>query len=606
MAAREMTPPSDNPAESLDASPREERLGELINEYFDRRERGEKISAEDFLSEHPDEAAELREHLGGLDLLAKLGSSSRDATRAQTAPFRGKGSSAEDALSEAATALPDIPGYDVLKQIGRGGMGIVYKAIQKSTKRLVALKLLLEGPFASDNARKRFEREIALAAQLKHSNIIPIYDSGQADGRMYYAMEHIFGTALGDYLNAQQLDTAARLGLFLKICGPVSHAHQRGVIHRDIKPTNILVDGDGEPHVLDFGLAKAGLLGEVNTSVTAQIVGTPAYMSPEQAAGDPTGIDTRVDVYALGVLLYEMITGTMPYETNVAMGKILHNIAHAEPAHPSRHIPRIDGDLSAIMLKALEKRKEDRYQSVDALAGDITRFLAGEPISAKPASSLYLLRKAAMRHRFALVAGAMVLLFAVSLGGIVFYFSRKVEQQNVVLRETAQRVTQKEAQVEELVRERNKSEEARANLELAKKVLGPELAKQYETLINPIASGVGGSEDKYTLGLRLLAEGMTELAARENQSKLKENPIDVNAPLTTPKPEWVKTEEPPAKPDPRREEFLRLAEGLITALKTAPPTSQPTSSQPATSQPGATAAPIVPSPPPPAVVPVTP
>jgi serine/threonine protein kinase len=302
---------------------------------------------------------------GGLDLLARLGSSTTEKTREQ-APFRGKGSSTEDPLSASNAALPDIPGYEVLKQIGRGGMGIVYKAIQKSTKRLVALKLLLEGPFASDNARKRFEREIALAAQLKHANIIPIYDSGQADGRMYYAMEHVFGLSLGDYIRAQESDLKGRLQLFLKVCGPVSYAHQRGVIHRDLKPTNILVDGDGEPHVLDFGLAKAGLLGEVNTSVTAQIVGTPAYMSPEQAAGDPTGVDTRVDVYALGVVLYEIVTGQMPYDTNVAMGKVLHNIAHAEPTHPSKHVSRIDGDLSTIMLKALEKRKEDRYQSIDA------------------------------------------------------------------------------------------------------------------------------------------------------------------------------------------------------------------------------------------------
>ena len=598
-----MTPPSDNPAESLEASPRDERLGELINEYFDRRERGEKISAEDFLSEHPDDAAELREHLGGLDLLAKLGSSSRDATR-ETVPFDG--SSAQDHLAAAKAALPDIPGYDVLKQIGRGGMGIVYKAIQKSTKRLVALKLLLEGPFASDNARKRFEREIALAAQLKHSNIIPIYDSGQADGRMYYAMEHIFGLALGDYLNAHHMDTAARVRLFLKICGPVSHAHQRGVIHRDIKPTNILVDGDGEPHVLDFGLAKAGLLGEVNTSVTAQIVGTPAYMSPEQAAGDPTGIDTRVDVYALGVLLYEMITGTMPYETNVAMGKILHNIAHAEPAHPSKHVSRIDGDLSAIMLKALEKRKEDRYQSVDAFAGDLSRFLAGEPISAKPASSLYLLRKAAMRHRFALGVGAMVLLFAVSLGAIVYYFSSKVEQQNVVLRQTAERVSQKEAQVEQLVRERNQSQEAQATIDSLKRVLSPELVEKYDSVINPIASGVGNSEDAVTLGLKLLASGAAELAAEERKSKLKESPIDVNAPLTSPKPEWAKTEEPPAKPDPRREELAKVLEGFVTALRTAPPTSQPASSQPATSQPVAADVSPIPTPPAPAEAPATP
>ncbi len=592
-----MTPPNDNPADSLDGSPREQRLGELINEYFDRRERGEVLSAEAFLSEHPEDAAELREHLGGLDLLAKLGSSN-DVTREQAGPFRGKGSSTEDPLSEPNAPLPDIPGYDVLKQIGRGGMGIVYKAIQKSTKRLVALKLLLEGPFASDNARRRFEREIALAAQLKHANIIPIYDSGQADGRMYYAMEHIFGLSLGDYIRTQEPDLKGRLRLFLKICGPVSYAHQRGVIHRDLKPTNILVDGDGEPHILDFGLAKAGLLGEVNTSVTAQIVGTPAYMSPEQATGDPTGVDIRVDVYAMGVVLYEIVTGHMPYETNVAMGKVLHNIAHAEPTHPSKRVSRIDSDLSTIILKALEKRKEDRYQSVDALAGDIGRFLAGEPISAKPASSLYLLRKAATRHKTGMGIVAMALIFLISLGAIVFHFSRKVEQQNVVLKQAAEQVTKKQAQVEALVQERNKADEARAALEMLNK-LSPETAKQLAPIIQQIGSGVGGSEDVYAMTAKLMANAATELAAQENQSKLKESPIDVNAPLTSPKPDWVKSEAPPPKPDPRREELAKVLEGLVTALRTAPTTSQPASSQPAASHP------VMP-PPPPVAVPPTP
>ncbi len=594
-----MTPPGDNPADSISGSPREERLGELINEYFDRRERGEALSAEVFLSEHPDEAAELREHLGGLDLIAKLGSSTTDKTRAQV-PFRGKGSSTEDPLSASNAALPDIPGYDVLKQIGRGGMGIVYKAIQKSTKRLVALKLLLEGPFASDNARKRFEREIALAAQLKHANIIPIYDSGQADGRMYYAMEHIFGLSLSDHLRAQDLDLKGRLQLFLKVCGPVGYAHQRGVIHRDIKPTNILVDGDGEPHVLDFGLAKAGLLGEVNTSITAQIVGTPAYMSPEQAAGDPTGVDTRVDVYALGVVLYEIVTGQMPYDTNVAMGKVLHNIAHAEPAHPSKLVSRLDGDLSTIMLKALEKRKEDRYQSIDSLAGDISRFLAGEPISAKPASSLYLLRKAAMRHKSGLAAAALVLVFAAALTTIIYHFSAKVQRKEAELQQTAAQVTKKQAQVEELVRQRDKSAEARAFYDTVLKTLPPDVAKKLDPIVSQLGSGVGGSEDGYTMAAKLLAGAVTELAAQQNPSKLNDNPIDVNAPLTTPKPEWAK-EEVSAKPDPRREQLLKLAEGLVTALRTAPPTSQPTTSQPA-----ATTQAIVPSPPVPVIVPATP
>lgn len=194
-----------NPEDPTGEDAREVRIGELINEFFDRRQRGETISEDSFLTENPEFADELREHLGGLDLLKGLGSSAGDATRL-AGPVPGRGSSSEDPFAPSKIPLPEIPGYQILKQIGRGGMGIVYKAIQLSTKRVVALKLLLEGPLASEHSRRRFEREIALAAQLRHPNIIPIYDSGTASGRMYYAMEHVFGLPLGDYLRAHGLD----------------------------------------------------------------------------------------------------------------------------------------------------------------------------------------------------------------------------------------------------------------------------------------------------------------------------------------------------------------------------------------------------------------
>ena len=440
-----MTPAGPNPPDSGNEDSRDERLGELINDFFDRRQRGDPISAEQFLAEHPQDADALREHLSGLELLDRIGSSG-DRTRAQPVAIRQRGSSSDDPFRQGVGPPPSIPGYEVYKQIGRGGMGVVYKALQISTKRVVALKLLMEGPLASESSRRRFEREIALSAQLRHPNIIPIYDSGQADGRMFYAMEFVFGLPLGDYLRIHELPQRAALELFVRVCRPVGHAHQRGIIHRDLKPSNILVDGDGDPHVLDFGLAKAGSLGDTQASVTAQIVGTPAYMSPEQASGDTGGVDTRVDVYALGVMLYESLTGQMPYDTTAPMGKVLHNIAHAEPTPPRRLNSKIDSDLEAIVLKALEKRKEDRYQSVDALTTDLTRFLNGEPISVKPASGLYLLRKAVWKHRQFVAVMGIAAAFVVAVLGIILHFSSRIQQ-------SEQQVAEKQARVEQLERE---------------------------------------------------------------------------------------------------------------------------------------------------------
>ncbi len=393
--------------------PRDERIGELLNDFFDRRARGESISEAAFLAENQEYRDELREHLRGLDIIRDMGSgSSNDLADDQTR--HADGSSGVNALTP--RKLPTIPGYDVQKQIGRGGMGVVYKAMQKSTSRVVALKVLLEGEFASDVARKRFEREIALAAQLKHPCIIPIFDSGSFDGRLYYAMEHVYGHGLSEYVKVNPINAAAKLRLFARICDAVSHAHQRGVIHRDLKPGNILVDGGGVPHVLDFGLAKAGSLADAQLSMTAQIVGTPAYMSPEQAAGDPGGIDTRSDVYSLGVMLYELMTGTLPYETNVSIGRVMQNIAHAEPVLPRKVKSDLDADVEAIILKALEKDREKRYQSVDLLATDIRNHLEGAPISAVPATGMYLLKKGIKRHAMLLA----ILCLVIVIGGVIF------------------------------------------------------------------------------------------------------------------------------------------------------------------------------------------
>ncbi|HPF41787.1 MAG TPA: serine/threonine-protein kinase, partial [Phycisphaerae bacterium] len=224
---------------------RDEAVGRLINEYFDRRESGEIFTQEEFLTQHSEYAEDLREHLRGLDLIKGIGSSSA-ADPLENSRTQSVARDRHAAASELEDYhIPDIPGYKIQRPLGRGGMGIVYKAIQQSTGRQVALKVLLEGPFAAPQARKRFEREISLSAQLRHPNIIPIYDSGRADGRMYYAMEYVRGLPLTEFIVRENPSLPRRLQLFVKVGAALRHAHQRGVVHRDLKPSNVLVNADG-------------------------------------------------------------------------------------------------------------------------------------------------------------------------------------------------------------------------------------------------------------------------------------------------------------------------------------------------------------------------
>ena len=337
-----------------------------------------------------------------------------------------------------------IDGYEILHEIHRGGQGVVYKAVQLATKRTVALKVLLHGAHASAAQQHRFEREIDLVASIQHPNIITVYDSGMTQGRYYFAMEYIHGSSLSAYLAGTKLGTVAVLRLFQKICSAVNSAHQRGVIHRDLKPGNICVDADGEPHVLDFGLAKTAgsdLEGGVPVTVTGEFMGTLAYASPEHASGDPKLIDIRADVYSLGVILYEMLTGTYPYPVTGPVGEVLKNIAETEPKRPSAVLPEIGNEVETIVLKALAKEKSRRYQTAEGLGNDIRRYLAGHPISAKMDSTWYILRKSLRRYRY--VAGMAAALFVILAGStiglsVMYQNQKRARQEATAARAEAQ------------------------------------------------------------------------------------------------------------------------------------------------------------------------
>jgi tetratricopeptide (TPR) repeat protein len=338
---------------------------------------------------------------------------------------------------------PVIPGYDDMREISRGGQGVVYAALQRSTKRKVAIKVLLDGAFSSNAAKRRFEREIDLVAGLRHPNIVQVYDSGTTpppDERLYFVMEFIDGSPLTSWAHGREVRDI--LALFAQICDAVNFAHQRGVIHRDLKPTNIRVDSTGRSHVLDFGLAKLGAGSaeggaegaaarepSLTMSISGQFLGSLPWASPEQAEGATDRIDTRSDVYALGVVLYQVLTGRFPYDVEASFRDVLDNILTDEPLRPSTLNSRVDDEVETILLKCLAKDPDRRYQTAGELANDIRRYLAGEPIDAKRDSLWYTMRKRLVRYR--LITGAAALLMLALIGGFgaTLWQAHKTEQQ---------------------------------------------------------------------------------------------------------------------------------------------------------------------------------
>jgi len=317
--------------------------------------------------------------------------------------------------------------YEVLDFLGRGGMGAVYKARQKAPERLVALKVMLGGALASERARKRFEREAMAAGRLQHPAIVPVYEVGDVSGQPYYTMEFVEGTDLRTYVSENGLDRRAVCELMASVCRAVDFAHTRGVIHRDLKPGNIMVDREGRCRILDFGLARIAREeqgAEMSLlTVSGDVIGTPRYMSPEQATGKPGEVDGRTDVYSLGVILYELTVGMPPYNLEGLRGyRALEAIRTSEPLRPSLIHPWFPVDLEAILLKALEKEKQNRYRTALALAEDLEAFLADRPVGAQPATRTYLLKKFLWRNRrviFPALAGAfMLLLVGGVLGGL--------------------------------------------------------------------------------------------------------------------------------------------------------------------------------------------
>lgn len=342
----------------------------------------------------------------------------------QTAAIAGVERIVQKTLSQGAEHPPAIPGLETQEVLGSGAMGLVYRGSQTNPKRDVAIKVLRAG-LGTPGLLRRFRAESDALARLRHPGIATVHQTGiertPIGDRPYLVMELVEGIPLDQWLNANNPSQTKRLELIANVCDAVQHAHSRGVIHRDLKPSNILVTKDGSPKLIDFGVAR--ITDPSNTvsmhTAAGEVVGTLAYMSPEQLLGDPAAIDTRSDVYTLGVIMFYILSGTLPHDvTTLSIGAAARVIEEQAPKRPSTISPALKGDPETIILHALQKEKDRRYQTAEALADDIRRFLADLPINARPPSTLYLLSRFAKRNK-ALVAAACVVLTALVAASII-------------------------------------------------------------------------------------------------------------------------------------------------------------------------------------------
>ncbi len=356
-------------ANDINSEARDQELANLITGVADRIAGGEDLNIDDICREHPEFEADLRELLGTMMVTQAVG--------------ENPSSFGSEETKFAALELPyEMELFVLEEELGRGGMGIVYRAYRKSDGSAVAIKMLLKGEFASEVEKQRFDAEAAAAMQLKHPNIIPIYEVGEHKGRAYFCMKLIEGETLTQRLTRGPMNARETAKLMYKICLATSSAHRQGVLHRDLKPSNVLIDQDNEPYLVDFGLAKLSRAGDPTLTRSGAIIGTPSYMAPEQAAGRRGQVGEVSDVYSLGAILYHMLTGRPPFQAATPVDTLL-LVLEQDPISPRALNRLVNRDLEMIAMRCLQKPQDLRYSNAESLARDLRAFLNNKSVSAK-------------------------------------------------------------------------------------------------------------------------------------------------------------------------------------------------------------------------------
>jgi hypothetical protein len=376
----------------------------ILTEFRVRQQLGQIPDPQELLRRFPQWNQQLQQRLGSLDVLT----ANEDSDRTPLQESRA------DSSETPALLLPELGPHQVGEEIGHGGMGVVYRARDLILDRTVALKVLRSGLFASNDEVARFYREARASARLHHPHIVPIHGMGLYRGQHCYTMPLFSGGTLTRQLPRLGEDLRAGVALMEKVARAVQAAHEQGIIHRDLKPGNILLDEQGEPHVSDFGLAKL-LDAPADATTSGQVLGTPAYMAPEQAAGQAGKATAATDVWALGVILYEMLVGRRPFQGKTD-SETAWKVLHADPTRPRSLRPGLSRDLQTILLKCLEKDAKRRYASAGAVADELARWLQGQPIQAHPESWLRWTVRKGIRYRTLLAAAVIpVVLLSMAL-----------------------------------------------------------------------------------------------------------------------------------------------------------------------------------------------
>jgi tetratricopeptide (TPR) repeat protein/tRNA A-37 threonylcarbamoyl transferase component Bud32 len=440
-----------------DVPDREERLGSVLVACLEAIDSGQVRNREELLDRYPEFAAELNRFLEDQERVERCAAPLRAvaAAAAGSTPRHGESTVAGTDGSRPAGTLRSLGDYELLEEIGQGGMATVYRARQRSLGRTVAVKVMRAADGAARRDAERFRREAELAACLDHPHIVPVYEVGEQDGYVYFSMKLIEGDSLADCLRFQ-FDPRAAARLLAEVARAVHHAHQRGVLHRDLKPANILLDRAGQPHVTDFGLARR-VEGDSSLTQSGALLGTPSYMAPEQTSAKRGEVTIAADVYGLGAVFYALLTGRPPFRADTAVDTLL-LVREREPEAPRRLNARVDRDLQAICLKCLEKEPGWRYASAEALAQDLERWLAGAPIAARTPSRIGRLWRWCSQNRLLASLGSLALglLATVAVVATFAYFETRA----------ALLAAKKNA-------ERASREAARANVDFSRLLNGP-------------------------------------------------------------------------------------------------------------------------------------